>query len=296
MRRIGYVIQDGGLFPHLTATDNVALLADTSVAPAARGPAPSTSLPLSCAWNPRCFCVTRRSSSGGERQRVGIMRALMLDPPLLLLDEPMGALDPMVRAPAPGHLKRIFAELEKTVILVTHSLDEAAFLGDEVVLMRDGRVVQRGTMRDLESAGRSLRARVRRRCSAVTGPRAPRRLGLRPAGGRSASVALALALLSRVAVPRGAGRDALRSGPSASPSRTSSPRSPRQTARSRGASVTHEQGLGGTAVVFRALEEGSIDVYPEYTGTLAEAVLHSLGATAATSRASAAPSRRGASR
>ncbi len=88
--------------------------------------------------------------SGGERQRVGIMRALMLDPPVLLLDEPMGALDPMVRARLQRDLKRIFAELEKTVILVTHSLDEAAYLGDEVVLMRDGHIVQRGTMRDLE--------------------------------------------------------------------------------------------------------------------------------------------------
>jgi osmoprotectant transport system ATP-binding protein len=80
------------------------------------------------------------------------MRALMLDPPLLLLDEPMGALDPMVRARLQHDLKRIFAELEKTVIFVTHSLDEAALLGDEVLLMRDGRVIQRGTMRDLETA------------------------------------------------------------------------------------------------------------------------------------------------
>ena len=76
----------------------------------------------------------------------------MLDPPLLLLDEPMGALDPMVRARLQHDLKRIFAELEKTVLLVTHSLEEAAYLAGEVALMRDGGIVQRGTMRDLESA------------------------------------------------------------------------------------------------------------------------------------------------
>jgi osmoprotectant transport system ATP-binding protein len=88
--------------------------------------------------------------SGGERQRVGIMRALMLDPPVLLLDEPMGALDPMVRAGLQRDLRHIFKELEKTVVLVTHSLEEAAYLGDEVVLMREGRIVERGTMHDLE--------------------------------------------------------------------------------------------------------------------------------------------------
>jgi osmoprotectant transport system ATP-binding protein len=74
------------------------------------------------------------------------MRALMLDPELLLLDEPMGALDPMVRRDLQEDLRRIFAELEKTVILVTHDMAEAAYLGDEVALMRDGRILQRGTM------------------------------------------------------------------------------------------------------------------------------------------------------
>ncbi len=105
--------------------------------------------------------------SGGERQRVGIMRALMLDPPVLLLDEPMGALDPMVRARLQRDLKRIFAELEKTVVLVTHSLDEAAYLGDEVVLMREGHIVERGTMHDLE---RSSDAFTREFVEAQRGP------------------------------------------------------------------------------------------------------------------------------
>jgi osmoprotectant transport system ATP-binding protein len=77
------------------------------------------------------------------------MRALMLDPVLLLLDEPMAALDPMVRLRLQQDLKRVFATIGRTVLLVTHDLAEAGYLGDEVALMRDGRVVQRGPMRAL---------------------------------------------------------------------------------------------------------------------------------------------------
>jgi osmoprotectant transport system ATP-binding protein len=151
-RKIGYVIQDGGLFPHLTAMDNVALLARHLGWQPPRVTERLRELAVLVRLEPSLLERYPAELSGGERQRVGIMRALMLDPPLLLLDEPMGALDPMVRARLQHDLKRIFAELEKTVIFVTHSLDEAAFLGDEVLLMRDGRVIQRGTMSDLESA------------------------------------------------------------------------------------------------------------------------------------------------
>jgi osmoprotectant transport system ATP-binding protein len=73
----------------------------------------------------------------------------MLDPPVLLLDEPMGALDPMIRAHLQDDLKRIFRELKKTVLLVTHDLGEAAFLGDEIAILHDGSVVQKGTAKDL---------------------------------------------------------------------------------------------------------------------------------------------------
>jgi osmoprotectant transport system ATP-binding protein len=151
-RRIGYVIQEGGLFPHLTARDNVALLARHLGWRPARVDERLHELAVLVRLAPEMLERFPVELSGGERQRVGLMRALMLDPPLLLLDEPMGALDPMVRARLQQDLRRIFAELEKTVIFVTHSLEEAAFLGDEVALMRDGRVIQRGTMRDLETA------------------------------------------------------------------------------------------------------------------------------------------------
>jgi osmoprotectant transport system ATP-binding protein len=77
------------------------------------------------------------------------MRALMLSPELLLLDEPLGALDPLVRAALQKDLKEIFQRLKQTAILVTHDLAEAAYLGDEIVLMNAGRVVQRGTLANL---------------------------------------------------------------------------------------------------------------------------------------------------
>ena len=87
--------------------------------------------------------------SGGQRQRVSLMRALMLDPDLLLLDEPLGALDPMIRYQLQLELKAIFARLGKTVIMVTHDIAEAAFFGETIVLMRNGHIVQIGTFKEL---------------------------------------------------------------------------------------------------------------------------------------------------
>src|SRR5437899_6528767 len=87
--------------------------------------------------------------SGGQRQRLSLMRALMLSPELLLLDEPLGALDPLVRASLQKDLKEIFVRLKQTALLVTHDLAEAAYLGDEIVLMNEGSVVQKGSVTDL---------------------------------------------------------------------------------------------------------------------------------------------------
>lgn len=148
-RRMGYVIQDGGLFPHLTARANVALMA------------------AYLGWDPRRIeqRVTELAElthfpadalgrypvqlSGGQRQRVSLMRGLMLDPAVLLLDEPLGALDPLIRYDLQEDLKRIFQTLAKTVVLVTHDLGEAGFFGDRVVLLGEGRIVQQGTLDDL---------------------------------------------------------------------------------------------------------------------------------------------------
>ncbi|MFO0759546.1 MAG: ATP-binding cassette domain-containing protein [Byssovorax sp.] len=148
-RRIGYVIQDGGLFPHLTARENVTLMASKiGWSPARTGERVAE---LAALVRLDLAMLTRYpvELSGGQRQRVGLMRALMLDPDLLLLDEPMGALDPVVRKMLQEDLSRIFAELEKTVILVTHDLDEAAFLGAEVALMQRGKILQRGPIEEL---------------------------------------------------------------------------------------------------------------------------------------------------
>jgi osmoprotectant transport system ATP-binding protein len=115
--------------------------------------------------------------SGGQRQRVALMRALMLDPELLFLDEPLGALDPLVRAELQDELADVFRRLGKSVVIVTHDLAEAALLGDAIVLMHEGRVVQRGSLDDLE----------RRPASAFVTQfvRAQRRWGDGPAEGRS---------------------------------------------------------------------------------------------------------------
>ncbi len=87
--------------------------------------------------------------SGGQRQRVSLLRALMLEPALLLLDEPLGALDPITRSELQEDLRATFQALGTTVVLVTHDLGEAAYLGDTLVLLREGRVVQSGTAEDL---------------------------------------------------------------------------------------------------------------------------------------------------
>jgi len=147
-RRLGYVIQEGGLFPHLTAGANVTL--------AARyfgwdPPRIERRLDELCALTrfPRDGLVRFPAQlSGGQRQRVGLMRALMLGPELLLLDEPLGALDPMIRAELRADLREIFQTLGRTVVLVTHDLLEAEFFADRVVLLRDGSVVQQGPLRD----------------------------------------------------------------------------------------------------------------------------------------------------
>jgi len=148
-KKIGYVIQDGGLFPHLNVRDNVSLFARFLGYPShfieeritflcALVKLPSTilnSYPLKI--------------SGGERQRVSIIRALMLDPEYIFLDEPLAALDPIIRFELQKQLKQIFSYLQKTVILVTHDMREAAFLGNEIILMCQGKIIQKGSFQDL---------------------------------------------------------------------------------------------------------------------------------------------------
>jgi osmoprotectant transport system ATP-binding protein len=148
-QRMGYVIQDGGLFPHLTARDNVALMArylgwsDARIETRIDELAELTHFPVDALDR---FPI---QLSGGQQQRVSLMRSLMLDPEVLLLDEPLGALDPMIRRNLQVDLREVFANLGKTVLMVTHDLGEAAFFADTVVLLREGRIVQQGTMQKL---------------------------------------------------------------------------------------------------------------------------------------------------
>jgi osmoprotectant transport system ATP-binding protein len=149
-QRMGYVIQDGGLFPHLTARDNVSLLASYL----RRGDEPIKQrlafLTELVRLPPALLDRYPQQLSGGQRQRLALMRALMLDPPLLLLDEPLGALDPITRYALQGELKTIFAQLNKTVVLVTHDLHEAAYFADRIVLLSEGKVVQTGLIEDFQ--------------------------------------------------------------------------------------------------------------------------------------------------
>jgi len=147
--RMGYVIQDGGLFPHLNGYDNVALMArylgwaEDRLAVRVHELTELTRFPEDGLGR---YPV---QLSGGQRQRVSLMRALMLDPDVLLLDEPLGALDPIIRADLQDDLRDIFRTLGKTVVMVTHDMGEAGFFGDEIVLMQDGKIIQQGTLHDL---------------------------------------------------------------------------------------------------------------------------------------------------
>jgi osmoprotectant transport system ATP-binding protein len=151
--RMGYVIQEGGLFPHLTAAQNISLKARL-IGPS--GGWPEQRILVRLQELTEIAGLTRQmldrypgELSGGQRQRVSLMRALMLDPPILLLDEPLGALDPIVRHTLQVELRSIFDRLHRTVVLVTHDLNEAVFLGDRVLLLNHGKIIQDGRFQDL---------------------------------------------------------------------------------------------------------------------------------------------------
>src|SRR6266540_7462396 len=148
-RRIGYVIQEGGLFPHLTARANVLLMARYLEKSDEEMRTRLLELCELTRFSENLLSRYPIELSGGQRQRVSLMRALMLSPELLLLDEPLGALDPLVRASLQKDLKEIFARLRQTALLVTHDLAEAAYFGDGIVLMNGGRIVQQGSINDL---------------------------------------------------------------------------------------------------------------------------------------------------
>lgn len=152
-RSIGYVLQSGGLLPHRTVLDNVATVPvldsvrRRDARTAAFGLLERVGLGASLAGR------YPGQLSGGQQQRVGVARALAADPNILLMDEPFGAVDPIVRRELQDELLRLQADLGKTIVLVTHDIDEAFRLGDEVVILRQGgRVAQAGTPAEILAA------------------------------------------------------------------------------------------------------------------------------------------------
>lgn len=147
-RRMGYVIQGGGLFPHMTARENVHLVADELGWEESRREDRLQRLADLTRFPEDGLDRYPAQLSGGQKQRVSLMRALVLDPDVLLMDEPLGALDPMIRADLREELLEIFDRLDKTVLMVTHNLNEAVHFANEIVLMRDGAIVQTGSIDD----------------------------------------------------------------------------------------------------------------------------------------------------
>ncbi|QIK64332.1 ATP-binding cassette domain-containing protein [Leucobacter viscericola] len=145
-RSIGYVLQQGGLLPHRTVIDNVATVPVLEGRSRAEARKDARELLERVGLDPALGKRYPPQLSGGQQQRVGVARALAADPNILLMDEPFGAVDPIVRRELQRELIRLQSELGKTIVFVTHDIDEAFLLGDEVVVMREGgRIAQRGT-------------------------------------------------------------------------------------------------------------------------------------------------------
>jgi osmoprotectant transport system ATP-binding protein len=145
-RRIGYVMQNSGLLPHFTVIDNVATVPILSGMPKKKARKESLAL-LDTVGLDRSLAHRYPSQlSGGQQQRVGVARGLAANPNILLMDEPFGAVDPIVRAELQAELIRLQRELDKTVVFVTHDIDEAFLLGDQVVILETGgHIVQVGS-------------------------------------------------------------------------------------------------------------------------------------------------------
>ena len=152
-RRIGYVMQNSGLLPHLKVVDNVATVPILNRVPKKQAREDALRL-LDTVGLDRALAGKYPSQlSGGQQQRVGVARGLAADPNILLMDEPFGAVDPIVRAELQTELIRLQRELDKTVVFVTHDIDEAFLLGDQVVILeKGGRIAQVGSPTEILAA------------------------------------------------------------------------------------------------------------------------------------------------
>ena len=149
-RRMGYAIQSTGLFPHWSVARNIATVPELLGWPAARIAARVDELLALFGLDPQAYRGRYpHQLSGGQQQRVGVARALAADPEALLMDEPFGALDPITRRTLQDELARIHRTSGKTIVLVTHDIDEALHLATRIVLLDHGRIVQAGAPRQL---------------------------------------------------------------------------------------------------------------------------------------------------
>ncbi len=177
-RGIGYVIQQVGLFPHMTVGDNIATVPRLLGWDKARIRARSGELLELVGLEQGDAKRYPAQLSGGQRQRVGLARALAADPPVLLMDEPFGALDPITRARLQQEMRRLHREVAKTVIFVTHDIDEAIMMGDRIAILREG-----GTLAQYDTPDAILANPADRFVEQFIGDdRALRRLALRRVG------------------------------------------------------------------------------------------------------------------
>jgi len=174
-RSIGYVIQEVGLFPHFTLERNVALVLEAQGIPLDQRIRRAHELLSAVGLDPATFARRYpRQLSGGQRQRAGLARALAADPPILLMDEPFGALDPLTRLEMQQMMRALLQRFRKTVLLVTHDLDEALYLADRIILLDSGHTIAYLTPEGfLRSTQPEVRAYVQAFRRALPGDRPP---------------------------------------------------------------------------------------------------------------------------
>ncbi len=148
-RLVGYVPQDGGLFPHLTNGQNASLPGKLSGMSALSISSRLKELVNLVGFDEAALTRYPAELSGGQRQRVALMRALFSDPQLIVLDEPLGSLDPLIRSKLQEDLKAIFNRLKKMVLIVTHDLGEAAYFGHTIALFHEGRLLQHSSLAEM---------------------------------------------------------------------------------------------------------------------------------------------------
>ncbi|CAI6314355.1 ATP-binding cassette domain-containing protein [Bacillus subtilis] len=148
-RKIGYVIQQIGLFPHMTIQQNISLVPKLLKWPEQQLKERARELLKLVDMGPEYLDRYPHELSGGQQQRIGVLRALAAEPPLILMDEPFGALDPITRDSLQEEFKKLQKTLHKTIVFVTHDMDEAIKLADRIVILKAGEIVQVGTPDDI---------------------------------------------------------------------------------------------------------------------------------------------------